>query len=79
VNSTISLEGIVRWHSKLESNSQLVRYGCFDWDPFGSFLPGNVGMIEQDVTTMLTKAFELIGNPNSTNPQILVPCKLRVF
>ena len=79
VNSTISLEGIVRWHSKLESNSELVRYGCFDWDPFGSFLPGNVGMIEQDVTTMLTKAFELIGNPNSTNQQILVPCKLRVF
>jgi LacI family fructose operon transcriptional repressor len=79
VNSTISLEGVVRWHSELENYSDLVRYGCFDWDPFGSFLPGNVGMVEQDVTTMLTRAFELIGKPNSANQQILVPCKLRVF
>jgi LacI family fructose operon transcriptional repressor len=79
VNSTISLEGVVRWHSELKNHSDLVRYGCFDWDPFGSFLPGNVGMVEQDVATMLTRAFELIGNPNSANQHILVPCKLRIF
>lgn len=79
VNSTISLEGVVRWHSKLENRAETVRYGCFDWDPFGSFLPGNVGMVEQDVSTMLIKAFELVGRPSSSNQQILVPCKLRVF
>jgi LacI family fructose operon transcriptional repressor len=79
VNSTISLEGVVRWHSELASGADEVRYGCFDWDPFGSFLPGNVGMVEQDVATMLSKAFELIGKPNMSNEQILVPCILRAF
>ncbi len=79
VNSTISLEGVVRWHSELEGGADQVRYGCFDWDPFGSFLPGNVGMVEQDVTTMLIKGFELIGRPATSTGQILVPCKIRVF
>jgi LacI family fructose operon transcriptional repressor len=79
VNSTISLEGVVRWHSELEGDDDKVRYGCFDWDPFGSFLPGNVGMVEQDVTTMLINAFKLIGKTNSSNERILVPCKLRIF
>ena len=79
VNSTISLEGVVRWHSELGSGVEWVRYGCFDWDPFGSFLPGNVGMAEQDVATMLKKAFELIGKPTASKEQILVPCILRAF
>lgn len=79
VNSTISLEGVVRWHRELKGDADKVRYGCFDWDPFGSFLPGNIGMVEQDVTSMLTKAFKLIGRTHSTNERILVPCKLRAF
>jgi LacI family transcriptional regulator, fructose operon transcriptional repressor len=79
VNSTISLEGVVRWHSELKRGADKVIYGCFDWDPFGSFLPGNVGMVEQDVTTMLTKAFELIGKPTALSEPILVSCKLRAF
>lgn len=79
VNSTISLEGVVRWHRDLGDRARWVRYGCFDWDPFGSFLPGNLGMVEQDVTTMLEKAFELIGARPTSNDRILVPCKLREF
>lgn len=79
VNSTISLEGVVRWHSELKDNADKIRYGCFDWDPFGSFLPGNIGMIEQDVTSMLSKAFQLIGKKQIQNEPILIPCKLRAF
>lgn len=79
VNSTISLEGVVRWQSELQAGAGCVRYGCFDWDPFGSFLPGNIGMVEQDVGTMLKKVFDLIGNQNAPRGEILVPCKLRVF
>lgn len=79
VNSTISLEGVVRWYSDLKGGADKVRYGCFDWDPFGSFLPGNVGMVEQDVTTMLIEAFELIGKPTASMAPILIPCKIRVF
>ncbi|MFY1709822.1 substrate-binding domain-containing protein [Tritonibacter scottomollicae] len=79
VNSTISLEGVVRWHNQLSQGADQIRYGCFDWDPFGSFLPGNVGMIEQDVTSMLAKTFKIIANPPSSTKPILVPCKLRTF
>ncbi|PHQ85671.1 MAG: LacI family transcriptional regulator [Thalassobium sp.] len=79
VNSTISLEGMVAWHSKLANGADQIRYGCFDWDPFGSFLPGNVGMVEQDVSSMLSKAFELIGKSASSTEPVLVPCKLRTF
>ena len=79
VNSTISLEGVVRWYVELKGGAHKVRYGCFDWDPFGSFLPGNVGMVEQDVTTMLIKAFDLIGRPTLSAEPILVPCKLIAF
>lgn len=79
VNSTISLEGVVRWHSELAQGGDLVKYGCFDWDQFGSFLPGNVGMVEQDVTAMLAKAFELVGKSDMENEQFLVPCVLRPF
>lgn len=79
VNSTISLEGVMRWHRKLPKGAEHVRFGCFDWDPFGSYLPGNIAMVEQDVGTMLDKAFNLIGKPQTSKDQILVPCKLRVF
>lgn len=79
VNSTISLEGVVRWHSALERGAELVRYGCFDWDLFGSLLPSNIGMVEQDVDTMLDTAFALIGKDMKLPERILIPCKLRVF
>ena len=79
VNSTISLEGVVRWYSELHSGAEMVRYGCFDWDPFGTFLPGNVGMVEQDVTMMLNRAFALIGKADTPTEPILVPCELRTF
>lgn len=80
VNSTIALEGVVRWYSGLDDTAaHYIRYGCFDWDPFGAFLPGNVGMVEQDVATMLEKAFTLIGTVSRSNDPILVPCILRPF
>lgn len=79
VNSTISLEGVVRWQSKLSKTADIIRYGCFDSDPFGSFLPGNVGMVEQDVSAMLDRIFDLIGEKNKPIELIKIPCKLKVF
>lgn len=79
VNSTISLEGVIRWHRDLGARAQNVRYGCFDWDPFGSFLPGNVGMVEQDVSVMLTKTFDMVGIAVNSSDCTLIPCKLRRF
>lgn len=79
VNSTISLEGVVRWHSSLGDQRDKLLFGCFDWDPFGSFLPGNIGMVEQDVTTMLEKVFDLISSRSATVACHTIPCTLRKF
>lgn len=79
VNSTISLEGVVGWYNGLAHAAKYVRFGCFDWDPFGAFLPGNIAMVEQDVSAMLDKLFNLIGRSHSPHEHIVVPCKLHDF
>lgn len=79
VNSTISMEGVVRCYTELPNGAEFIRYGCFDWDPFGAYLPGNVGMVKQDVTKMLNKVFELFDNQVTSKEQILIPCQLKEF
>ncbi len=77
VNSTISLEGAVRWmRDRPTEMAGRIRYGCFDWDPFAALLPHNVGMVQQDVSTMLGKAFELMDDASGTLETRLVPCIL---
>ncbi|TQX86032.1 MULTISPECIES: LacI family DNA-binding transcriptional regulator [Rhizobium] len=68
VNSSINFEGLLRFMSAHphELFADLV-VGCFDYDPFASFLPFPVFMMKQDVEGMLSKAFELIKQP-STHP-----------
>lgn len=79
INSTISLEGVMRWYRRQEpTQSSLIRFGCFDWDPFGEFLPGNVGMAQQDVETMLDRTFELMGTDAAPGSLVLVPCIFRL-
>lgn len=80
VNSTITLEGVVRWLNENRPPSEYpLRYGCFDWDPFAVLLPGNVGMVQQDVTHLLDKVFELMKTPSEASEPILVPCILKTF
>ncbi|WP_373354115.1 substrate-binding domain-containing protein [Pseudoroseicyclus sp. CXY001] len=79
VNSTIALEGVVRWLGELGPAMDLVRYGCFDWDPFGGYLPGNVGMVEQDVEAMLSRVLGMVGEEAPAGEVSYVPCLLREF
>jgi LacI family fructose operon transcriptional repressor len=80
VNSSINFEGLLRFMSNhpRELFADLV-VGCFDYDPFASFLPFPVLMIRQDVEGMITKAFELIKEPSSTpkvyflRPELVAP------
>ena len=76
VNSTIALEGVVRWLHDQPVPPEL-RFGCFDWDPFAVFLPQNVGMMQQDVAAMLSTAFQLIESPPEGVPTIRIPCRFR--
>ncbi|GLQ57046.1 LacI family DNA-binding transcriptional regulator [Devosia nitrariae] len=80
VNSTITLEGVVRWLNQNRPPSKHpLRYGCFDWDPFAVLLPGNIGMVQQDVTHLLDKVFEELETPSGAGEPILVPCILRTL
>lgn len=78
VNSTITLEGVVHWINRaMPDHEGRLRFGCFDYDAFAALLPQNVGMVEQDVTGMLTKVFEIIENRQVTSEHFRVPCILK--
>ncbi|MBB2971791.1 LacI family DNA-binding transcriptional regulator [Mesorhizobium sp. RMAD-H1] len=64
INSSINFEGLLRFLAQHphETFSDIV-VGCYDYDPFGSFLPFPVLMIRQDVERMLAKAFEIMEEP----------------
>ncbi len=75
VNSTITLEGVIRWLTERGDLARgTIRFGCFDWDPFGALLPGNVGMMRQDVEAMLDRVFQLLEADRPALETILVPC-----
>lgn len=76
VNSTIALEGVVRWLGAVQP-AERVRLGCFDWDPFAALLPQNVGTVQQDVPSMLKRLFDTIETAPDGNPRLEVPCLLR--
>jgi LacI family transcriptional regulator, fructose operon transcriptional repressor len=79
VNSSINLEGLLRFlgqHSH-ETFADIV-VGCYDYDPFGSFLPFPVFMIRQDSEAMIAKGFEILSDrraPAATHlvQPVLVP------
>ncbi|MBC2886351.1 substrate-binding domain-containing protein [Ochrobactrum sp. CM-21-5] len=70
VNSSINLEGLLRYMAEHadESLKDLV-VGCYDYDPFASFLPFPVISILQDVEAMIAKAFELMER-RVTEPEL---------
>ncbi|KOF16816.1 LacI family transcriptional regulator [Ensifer adhaerens] len=80
VNSSINFEGLLRFMAghPHENFADLV-VGCYDYDPFASFLPFPVIMIRQDVEGMITKAFEVIeeGRPQPRihliSPELVQP------
>jgi len=77
VNSTISLEGVIRWLIGTgRMSADRIRFGAFDWDPFAALLPGNVGMVRQDVDSMVEKAFHLLAEEEDAAEVHLIPCIL---
>lgn len=74
VNSTISLEGVMRW---LKASGYLAEkqpvMGCFDWDPFVALLGNDIEMVRQDVDGMLKAVFEIIDTGVSRDALIEIP------
>lgn len=77
VNSAINMEGLLRFMAGRppEMFRDLV-VGCYDYDPFGSFLPFPVIMIRQNVEAMMAKAFELMSQPASPPQTFLIAPEL---
>ncbi|MBB3317530.1 LacI family fructose operon transcriptional repressor [Rhizobium sp. BK181] len=71
VNSTISLEGVMRWLRRAGPiDRQDVVIGCFDWDPFAALLGHHIEMVRQNVPAMLEKMFEMI-EAGQTKPVVV--------
>jgi LacI family fructose operon transcriptional repressor len=74
VNSTISLEGVVRWlaqHGLTDKNQPPL--GCFDWDPFASLLGHNISLVRQDVPAMLDAVFNIIDTGEASSGTVEIP------
>ncbi|KRB60089.1 LacI family transcriptional regulator [Rhizobium sp. Root708] len=73
VNSTISLEGVMRWiKTSHHYDNRTPVIGCFDWDPFAALLGGDIEMVRQDVQGMLDAVFEIIDTGSSANTVIQI-------
>jgi len=64
VNSSINLEGLLRFIAQYPA--QLFNHlvvGCYDYDPFASFLPFPLFMIRQNSAAMIASGLELLDKP----------------
>ncbi|MEI4488868.1 LacI family DNA-binding transcriptional regulator [Frigidibacter sp. MR17.14] len=79
VNSTIALEGVVHWIQSLDPDeAAAIRYGTFDFDPFGALLPQSVGMVQQDVDSLISEMLrQMRKGPGAPAVVREVPCILR--
>ena len=63
INSTIALEGVVRFLSELPSEELAAcTFGCYDWDPFASYLRFPLLMVRQNVQGLLEETFRIIDD-----------------
>ena len=72
VNSTIALEGVVRFLKTLPAD-ELARcaFGCYDWDPFASVLSFPLLMVRQNVEGLLGEAFRIIDDGSFAERRII--------
>jgi LacI family fructose operon transcriptional repressor len=74
VNSTISLEGVMRWIKRSgHYKDRTPVIGCFDWDPFAALLGDEIEMVRQDVQGMLDAVFNIIDEGAATGSLVEIP------
>ena len=72
INSTIALEGVVRFLKTLPA-AELERcaFGCYDWDPFASVLAFPLLMVRQNVEGLLGEAFRIIDSGSFADRRVI--------
>ena len=74
VNSTISLEGVVRWLSQAGlTGSEQPPMGCFYLVPFFYLRGHDIDMVQQDVPAMLEAVFQIIDSGDASQQRIEIP------
>ena len=69
VNSTIALEGVVRFLKTLpHAELATCTFGCYDWDPFAAMLAFPLLMVRQDIDGLLGRAFKILDAGSEPGP-----------
>jgi LacI family fructose operon transcriptional repressor len=72
VNSTIALEGVVRFLMTLPpAELERCTFGCYDWDPFARILSFPVLMVRQNVEGLLAQAFDIIDRGSYAEARVI--------
>jgi LacI family fructose operon transcriptional repressor len=72
VNSTIALEGVVRFLKTLPPDELAAcTFGCYDWDPFASVLSFPLLMVRQNVEGLLGEAFRIIDTRSFDDKRVI--------
>jgi LacI family transcriptional regulator, fructose operon transcriptional repressor len=80
VNSTIALEGVVRFLKTLpHSELDWCTFGCYDWDPFAGMLSFPLLMVRQNVDGLLEQAFKILDADPTDQPSIIEIRPILVF
>lgn len=70
--SSVTLEGVVRFLRGLPLEElKQCSIGSYDWDPFASYLRFPVHMVRQDVDALLSEAFQILDNADSSSKRLL--------
>ena len=80
VNSTIALEGVVRFLKTLPHDELLgCTFGCYDWDPFAGMLAFPLLMVRQNVDGLLEQAFTVLDGGQPDKPSVIEIRPMLVF
>jgi LacI family fructose operon transcriptional repressor len=72
INSTIALEGVVRFLKTLPPEElRACTFGCYDWDPFASMLSFPLLMVRQDTDGLMSEAFRLIDTGTHAQQRLI--------
>jgi LacI family fructose operon transcriptional repressor len=72
INSTIALEGVVRYLKTLPADElRHCTFGCYDWDPFASVLSFPLLMVRQNVEGLLGEAFRIIDSRSFAGNRVI--------
>ncbi|MDQ6620354.1 MAG: LacI family DNA-binding transcriptional regulator [Pseudomonadota bacterium] len=72
INSTIALEGVVRFLKTLPAEElRACTFGCYDWDPFASVLSFPLLMVRQNVEKLIDQAFSIIDSGSFRQTRVI--------